>query len=666
MITPRRRSAGSERPGTNGRSFNLDHCDPRLPHPPHARRGGASAALSSWRRRRGHLAPVHGPAGEKVRRHRSRASWLRRFRYAAVARYHRRSCELLSRFSRSARPFRRPPRREFAWRLDRRGPGGAQCDPPGLAHADRSRRHPRQGCGAGGQLPERRGAAHPRPVPRSRARRGGHRGLAAARTGRCRTQESDDDRQAVVAAAQPRSPSVQVAASDQSADAAGLGRSRPAVSEGLCVCVSTADSGREGHHHRRLRAPAARGEGGRLRRRTRNLHRRHEDCSMKFFNFHLMPYRHADLDAIAKNGSAWVTFSNRHYDPQKGAELYHDYLDQMEFADQIGFDGVCLNEHHQTAYGMMPIPGVLAGALARSVKRAKLAILGRALPLLNNPLMVAEEYAILDNLARGRLIAGFVRGIGAEYHAMGINPAYSQERFAEAHDLIVRAWTEPGPFSYVGKHYQFKYVNPWPRPYQNPHPPIWIPSQGSGSTIRWAARMRYTYCQTLSPIAAVARFFQLYRDEADKAGYQASPDQLAWSNTIYVAETDETAVREARPHLEALMNYFLKMPTEMLLPPGYTDPASMKRVRAAKVTGKPQSIEDVIKAGVVIVGSPNTVRENLAEYQDLAGFNTSLTKTQFGTLPADMTRANMTAIAEEILPHFRDRRPQGARREAAE
>ena len=94
----------------------------------------------------------------------------------------------------------------------------------------------------------------------------------------------------------------------------------------------------------------------------------------------------------------------------------------MELADTLGFDGVCLNEHHQTAYGMMPIPGVLAGALARSVKRAKLAILGRALPLLNNPLMVAEEYAMLDNLTRGRFIAGFVRGIGAEYHAMGVNP----------------------------------------------------------------------------------------------------------------------------------------------------------------------------------------------------------------------------------------------------
>jgi alkanesulfonate monooxygenase SsuD/methylene tetrahydromethanopterin reductase-like flavin-dependent oxidoreductase (luciferase family) len=387
---------------------------------------------------------------------------------------------------------------------------------------------------------------------------------------------------------------------------------------------------------------------------------------MKFFNFHLMPYSAVDLDAIARNGSAWVTFSNQNYDPEKGAELYHDYLDQMEFADQLGFDGVCLNEHHQTAYGMMPIPGVLAGALARSVKHASIAILGRALPLVNNPLNIAEEYAMLDNLTRGRIIAGFVRGIGAEYHSTGVNPALSQERFAEAHDLIIQAWTKPGPFAFHGKHYQFRYVNPWPRPVQEPHPPIWIPSQGSSSTIRWAAKMRYTYCQTLSPIAAVAKFFQLYRDEAEKAGYEASPDQLAWSNTIYVADTDKKAMKEAKPHVEALVNYLLKMPTDMLLPPGYTDTASMKRVRAVKVTGKTTTIEDLVKSGVVIIGSPETVRQKLAEYQDLAGFNTSLTKTQFGTMPNEMARANMTAVAEEILPAFRDRLPQGTARAAAE
>jgi alkanesulfonate monooxygenase SsuD/methylene tetrahydromethanopterin reductase-like flavin-dependent oxidoreductase (luciferase family) len=270
--------------------------------------------------------------------------------------------------------------------------------------------------------------------------------------------------------------------------------------------------------------------------------------------------------------------------------------------------------------------------------------------------MVAEEYAMLDNLSRGRLIAGFVRGIGAEYHASGANPGESHDRFHEAHDLIVRAWTEEGPFAYEGKHYHFDYVNLWPRPYRKPHPPIWIPSQGSASTIEWAARMGYTYCQTLSPIKSVARFFQLYCDEADKAGRVATADNLAWSNTIYVAETDAKAIREAKPHLEALINRLLRMPLNMLLPPGYTSMESFKRIRSARpILHKPQSIEDLIEAGTVIVGGPETVRQRLAEYQELAGFNTSLTKTQFGTLPADMTRANMDAIAQEVLPHFQER-----------
>src|SRR5262249_60948224 len=123
-----------------------------------------------------------------------------------------------------------------------------------------------------------------------------------------------------------------MAASDQSTDAARLGRTRSRLSKGLCVCLSTTHSRREGRRHTRMRAPAACGEGGHLCLRARSVHRRNEDRSMKFFNFHLMPYRHADLDAIANNGSAWITFSNRHYAPRKGPERYHEYLDQMKFA----------------------------------------------------------------------------------------------------------------------------------------------------------------------------------------------------------------------------------------------------------------------------------------------------------------------------------------------
>ena len=380
---------------------------------------------------------------------------------------------------------------------------------------------------------------------------------------------------------------------------------------------------------------------------------------MKIFNFHLMPYAHADLEAIKRLGTSWMTYPNSYYDPRKGADLYHEYLDQLEFADELGFDGVAVNEHHQTAYGMMPAPGVLAGALARRIKNGKLAILGRALPLVNNPLVIAEEFAILDNLTRGNFIAGFVRGIGVEYHTMGMNPAESQARFNEAHDLIIQAWTRPGPFAFEGKYYKFKYVNPWPRPYQDPHPPIFTPSSGSLSTIRWSAQRRYTYCQTLAPIAAVAQTFKLYREEADKAGYQATPDQLAWSNAIYVAESDEKALRDVRPHLEAYANEFLTRNPVMMAPPGYTSVESIKRMRAIKgFMGQRSTAEDMIARGIVIVGSPNTVREKLAAYQDMAGFGISLTKTQFGTMPHKMVQENQIAIAKEVLPYFKDRLPQ--------
>ena len=191
---------------------------------------------------------------------------------------------------------------------------------------------------------------------------------------------------------------------------------------------------------------------------------------MKVFNFHLMPYRHVDLDAIGKNGSAWVTFSNRHYDAQKGAALYHEYLDQMELADKLGFDGVCVKEHHQTAYGLMPSPNLIAAALTQRTKRCKIAVIGNALPLYNPPLRVAEEFAMLDVLSGGRLVAGMVIGGGPEYFTYCVDPTTAREKFKEALDLILAAWTRPGPFGWNTKHYFYRYVNPWPRPIQKPLP----------------------------------------------------------------------------------------------------------------------------------------------------------------------------------------------------
>jgi alkanesulfonate monooxygenase SsuD/methylene tetrahydromethanopterin reductase-like flavin-dependent oxidoreductase (luciferase family) len=379
---------------------------------------------------------------------------------------------------------------------------------------------------------------------------------------------------------------------------------------------------------------------------------------VRFFCFHLMPYSDLDLNYTEKHSSAWVTLPNSYYDPAKGHVLYNRYLDELEYADELGFDGVCVNEHHQNAYGLMPVPGVMAGALARRTKRAKIAVLGRALPLLNNPLTVAEEFAMLDNITAGRFVAGFVRGIGAEYHSSGENPAESHDRFHEAHDLIVRAWTEPGPFPFEGKYYRFNYVNTWPRPYQLPHPPIWIPSQGSRETIEWASHpsRKYTYLQTFSPVAALAKYVAMYKEEAAKQGYSTSPMQFGWSVPIYIADTDEQAYRESKPHIENLVNKFLRMPSEMLLPPGYLSLQSMKGVMAAKgsITAGTRTIDDLLKHGTFLCGSSRTVRQQLEDFQKQIGFGYLLPLMQFATLPQELTRKNLELFAREVIPELRD------------
>jgi len=381
---------------------------------------------------------------------------------------------------------------------------------------------------------------------------------------------------------------------------------------------------------------------------------------MEFICFHLMPYRPLDMAERKKHRAAWVVLPNSLYDPKKGADEYEAYIDQLVFAETLGFDVIAVNEHHQTAYGMMPAPNLIASALIQRTKKAKIAILGRALPLVNNPSTIAEEFAMLDNLSRGRIITGFVRGIGTEYHATGLNPAFSHERFQEAHDLIVAAWTKPGPFHFESENYNFRYVNLWPRPYQDPHPPIWIPSQGSSETIRWAAdpARKYPFLVTFSAQELVIRYLNMYRDQARELGYEASGDQLGWAVPVYVAETDERAQAEAKVAIESLFNEYLNNPWEMLLPPGYMSLSSMLRtMKMRKSLGSSagrQTMENLVASGTALIGSPKTVRDQISRVRDATGVNRLVTMLQFGVLPNDLTKRNMEMFAAEVMPHFRD------------
>src|SRR5580704_16706971 len=180
------------------------------------------------------------------------------------------------------------------------------------------------------------------------------------------------------------------------------------------------------------------------------------------------------------------------FDPAKGYELYHEYLDEKVLCEELGFDGVALNEHHDTPFTMGGVMDVEASILARITKKVKIILIGNPLPL-GNPLRLAEELAMIDLISGGRLVPGWVRGAGSEQFANNTNPALNRELFEEGVDFIIKAWTKPGPFRHEGKRLHFRHVNPWVLPLQKPHPPCWIPGLISPDTAYWCAKRRYPY-----------------------------------------------------------------------------------------------------------------------------------------------------------------------------
>src|SRR5512145_2254245 len=250
---------------------------------------------------------------------------------------------------------------------------------------------------------------------------------------------------------------------------------------------------------------------------------------------HLMYFTEQPMSAYPADegrafGATALMFSNRFFDPAAGSRLYNEYLEHYRLAEAVGFDGIMLNEHHNAPFCMQAKCNVFASILAAMTKRVKIVLLGNPLPLADNPVRLAEELAMIDMVSRGRLVSGFVRGGGQKQRAIDANPAFNRARFEEAHELIVKAWTQPGPFRWEGTHYQFRYVNVWPRPFQKPHPPIWIPGSGSSETMEWVAKQNYTYMvlPTLAPFELRRQAAQYFSECCDRAGYTVRHAQIGW------------------------------------------------------------------------------------------------------------------------------------------
>jgi alkanesulfonate monooxygenase SsuD/methylene tetrahydromethanopterin reductase-like flavin-dependent oxidoreductase (luciferase family) len=372
-----------------------------------------------------------------------------------------------------------------------------------------------------------------------------------------------------------------------------------------------------------------------------------------------------------------LNLTNEFYSPRVAADLYHRYLDEKLYAEEVGFDGVCLNEHHSTPFCMRGAMNIEAGILARITQRVKIVLIGNILPIWEDPLWLAEELAIIDTLSRGRLVTGWVRGGGRESITHNAQPPYNWERFQEGLDFIIKAWTTPGPFRWEGQHFQYRYVNPWAVPWQKPHPPVWIPGIISKRTVKWAAERRYPYVMLATDVEATKQSFDYYREVARETGYEAGPEQIAYLMKVHVDETEELADRTARklvqgfsnPFLEGnkgtVRSYVMELPgmtdKRNLLPTAATGKAIAERSSTAeRTTGRglaqPQfgTYEDQIERMAIITGTPKTVIPKLRHVLERIRPGSLIFWDGDGAMTHDDAMRSIRLFGQDVIPALRE------------
>jgi alkanesulfonate monooxygenase SsuD/methylene tetrahydromethanopterin reductase-like flavin-dependent oxidoreductase (luciferase family) len=349
--------------------------------------------------------------------------------------------------------------------------------------------------------------------------------------------------------------------------------------------------------------------------------------------------------------------------------MYNDFMDELEFAADCGFDAICVNEHHSNGYGLMPSPNLIASSLARRTTDTKLCVMGNSIALYNPPTRVAEEFAMLDCISGGRLIAGFPVGSPMDTcFAFGQNPSMLRQRYHEAHDLIVKAWTEQDTFAFNGRFNQQRYVNIWPRPIQRPHPPVWVPGGGSVETWRWCAEMDYVYCY-LSYYGYKAGMQTMlgFWEEMKRIGKDMNPYRAGFLQFVGVAETEQEAYDLYREPAEYFYGRCLHVDPRFASPPGYTTEDTQRAGvesqvgRAAReqktniaVSKSAREYDAILDNGYVITGTPDQVAERLRAIAKEMNVGHLMLLLQFGNMSKQLTQYNTRLFAEQVMPQLKD------------
>ncbi len=401
---------------------------------------------------------------------------------------------------------------------------------------------------------------------------------------------------------------------------------------------------------------------------------------MKFEFFHLMPYRDLPPDFAEQYNSVWVDVPSDLFDPAKAHVMYNDGLDELEAAAEAGYDGICVNEHHQNAYGLMPSPNLMAANLCRRTKDVAIVVLGNSIALYNPPTRVAEEFAMLDCISGGRLVAGFPVGTPMDdCFCYGANPSHLREKYYEAADLITQAWTRPEMFSYNGRYNQLRYVNIWPRPIQQPHPPVWIPGGGSVETWEWCADHNYVYCYlSYGGYKAGQKNVDGFWRTMQQREKPLNPYQAGFLQLVATGESEQEVADKFGPHAEYFYNKMLHIDPRYADPPGYrtvrtieqgftrsqslkpifgdTDKFKGEKTQEKMLASKANSDitwNDLIREGNIVAGTPSQVTEQLEEVVKTLHVGHLMILNQFGSIPKELAIPNIELTAREVLPNLK-------------
>ncbi len=381
---------------------------------------------------------------------------------------------------------------------------------------------------------------------------------------------------------------------------------------------------------------------------------------MKVFVFDLLAYGE-NLEHLKVGTELPYPLSKQHFKAGVAVRTYAEHLDAWEELDRLGYDGVVFNEHHCSPYGLMNSPNLMAASAAQRTKTLKLLIYANLLPL-HEPLRLAEELAMLDCLSNGRLISGFARGIPREYQVHNVPLSESRARFEEAFDIVTRAWTED-VFSYTGKFWSYRDVALWPRPVQQPRPPIWMPIVGSQESIEFAARHNLPITPGLGGGGLRDDIIRHYARSLAAAGHRMTPDHLSLGIGAYVASSKAEAVREMAPyHLyfnRTLFSHGNFTETALQREAGYSSAQSTDYVRPENQRAAALRREDFRSLTMADVerqaemlpwGAPDEVTRRIIAAADAAGANTVQVSLNRGAMPQEMFLEQIRRFARDVLP----------------